>query len=65
MTREQAEQEYRKLLNEWIEEEDNIMQKAKEDGTWKPGLDSNRELFEDLSGKYYKRIRDLQASVDE
>lgn len=65
MTSKQAEQEYRKLLNEWNEEEDNIMKKAKEDGTWKPGLDSNRELFKGISEKYYKRIKELQASVDE
>lgn len=65
MTREQAEQEYRKLLSEWQDEEDNIMKKAKEAGTWRPGLDSNRELFKEGTQKYIERLKELRASIDE
>ncbi|MCM1193344.1 MAG: hypothetical protein NC123_16410 [Butyrivibrio sp.] len=65
MTREQIEQEYRVLLKEWNDEEDDIMKKAKESGTWKPGLDSNRELFAGITEKYWKRIQELRDSLDE
>ena len=43
MTKEQVEEEYRKLLRETIAAEDRIMKEAEENGTWKPGLDSNKE----------------------
>lgn len=65
MTREQIEQEYRKLMKEYLEEEDRIVKRAKEAGTWKPGLDSNRELFKDASDKFKKRIQELRDSLDE
>lgn len=65
MTREQAEQEYRKLLKERQDEADRIIAQAKAEGKWIGGLDSNRELFKGISEKYYKRIKELQASIDE
>lgn len=65
MTREQIEQEYRKLLKEQLEEREKIIKKAKEAGTLNPGLDSNRELFKDASDKFKKRIQELKDSLDE
>lgn len=65
MTREQIEQEYRKLLKEHIREREDIMKKAKEAGTWEPGLDGNQELFKDVSRKFWERIQELRDSLDE
>lgn len=65
MTREQIEQEYRKLMKERIEEGEKIMKQAKENGTWEPGLDGNHELFKDISDRYKKRIQELKDSLDE
>ncbi len=65
MTREQAEIEYRKLLNEWTEEDEEICKKAEQAGILKPGLDSNRELFEGTKKKYLEKIKALRESVDE
>ncbi len=65
MDRQQAEQEYRNLLAEWTKEEDEIVEQAKREGIWKPGLDSNRELFKDIADKYKKKIQELKDSLDE
>lgn len=65
MTRAQIEEEYRKLLKDWREEEAQIIAKAKEDGIWVGGLDSNRELFVETKQKYMKKIQELKDSVDE
>lgn len=64
MTREQAESEYRKLLREWNDEEQRIMDEAKAAGILKPGLDSNRELFMETSEKFRKKIQELKDSLD-
>lgn len=64
MTKEQAQQEYRKLLNEWNEEADNIIKEMKEAGTLEPGLDGNRMVFKKITDKYVKKIKELQASID-
>lgn len=65
MTKEQVEEEYRKLLRETIAAEDRIMKEAEENGTWKPGLDSNKELFKDIKKEFYRKINELKNSVDE
>ena len=65
MTREQAEIEYRKLLNELVEEKEKIYEKAKADGLLKPGLDTNRDLYEEINKKYQAKIKALRESVDE
>ena len=65
MTKEQVEEEYRKLLRETIAAEDRIMKEAEENGTWKPGLDSNKELFKDIKKEFYRKIDELKNSVDE
>ena len=65
MNKEQVEEEYRKLLRETIAAEDRIMKEAEENGTWKPGLDSNKELFKDIKKEFYRKINELKNSVDE
>lgn len=65
MTREQIDQEYRRLLREHNRECENIMREAKEAGIWEPGLDGNRELFVEATEKFQRRIQELKDSLDE
>ena len=61
MNREQAQAEYLELLNKKVDEEKKIIEEAKQKGTWKDGLDSNRELFAALDAEYAKKIEELKA----
>lgn len=65
MTEEQARIEYIKILDESIKEEKRIIQEAVKNGTWKMGLDSNRDLFTELHEKTFERIKVLKAMIDE
>lgn len=65
MTREQIEQEYRRLFKEHVEEREKIMREAKEAGILKPGLDTNRELFVEATERFQRRIQELKDSLDE
>ncbi len=65
MTREQIEQEYHKLLKEHIKERGNILREAREAGTLDPGLDGNRELFKNVSEKFFRKVQELRDSLDE
>ena len=56
MTKEQAQKEFVKLLEQKIKEEDQIIQEAKEKGIWKQGLDSNSDLFIEVNEKFKKKI---------
>ena len=59
MNRDQA--EYLELLSRKLDEEKNIIETAKRKGIWRAGLDSNRELFEDMDAEYAKKIEKLKA----
>ena len=65
MNKEQAKIEYIKIIDESIKEEERIMQEAKKNGTWKMGLDSNRELFTELHKKTFEKINLLKSTIDE
>lgn len=65
MTKDQAKIEYMKIIDESIKEEDRIMQEAKKNGTWKMGLDANRELFAELHSKNIEKINLLKSMIDE
>ena len=41
------------------------MKKAKENGSWKMGLDSNNRLFEDLDNKTKDKLKLLESMIDE
>ncbi len=61
MNREQAQAEYLELLNRKLDEERIIIEDAKQKGIWKPGLDSNRELFKELDVEFARKIEELKA----
>ena len=48
MNKQEADIEARKIFQERNEKANEIIRQAKKDGIWQMGLDSNRELFEEL-----------------
>ena len=65
MTKEQAQEKYLELLKQKLEDEDEIMKEAKKTGTWKMGLDSNRDLFKESNNEFMKKVEQLKSMVDE
>lgn len=65
MNKEQADEEARKILQTSSEKVDDIIKKAKEDGNWKMGLDSNNSLFEDLHRETKEKLKVLASLIDE
>lgn len=65
MTREQANQEAAKIFKELSIQHDEIMKQAKQKGTWKQGLDSNRELFVEVDNKAKEKLRLLKSMIDD
>lgn len=61
MTKEQIQEEYTKLLNKKIKDEEEIIKKAKADGTWKAGLDFNEHLFDDLEKEFREKTKLLKS----
>ncbi|MCM1308051.1 MAG: hypothetical protein NC223_05575 [Butyrivibrio sp.] len=65
MTREEADAEAKKIISESNRKEDEIIAKAKADGTWVSGLDTNRELFEPIKKETWEKLQKLAAMIDE
>lgn len=65
MNKKEAEKEYIKILKKYVDDNNKIIEKAKKDGTWKPGLDSNRELFTKSREEFMKKVELLKSMVDE
>lgn len=65
MNKEQAKKEFEKIINDCNEKSDLITKEAKEKGIWKPGLDSNKELFIELHKETKKKIKELYEMIDE
>ena len=65
MTKEQADEEFRKILRKTTLEEERILQEAREKGILKPGLDSNKELFSESYENMKRQIELLKEMMDE
>ena len=66
MTKAEANEVGKKIFEEYCAEQDRIIREAKDDGRWiESGLDSNRELFEELNQKTKERLAKLNAMIDE
>ena len=61
MSREKLKIEYLELLNKKLNKEEKIIEDAKQKGVWKPGLDSNRELFIEIEREFTEKIEELKA----
>ena len=65
MTKEEAEKEYLKLLKKHVDDNNKIIEKAKKEGIWKSGLDSNNEFFTQSKEEFMKKVELLKTMVDE
>lgn len=65
MTKEEAQKEYLELLKWYVDEEDKIVERAKVEGRWRMGLDSNKDLFVELKAELQRKINALKSMVDE
>lgn len=65
MNRKQANEEAQKIIDECIKKHDEITKKAKEQGLWKCGLDTNRELFKEVDKEYFAKLQELAKQIDE
>lgn len=65
MTKKEADEEARKIIAKRNRKAERIIKKAKDDGIWKPGLDTNQELLRDLDKKIWNELQELANSIDE
>ena len=65
MNKQEIQEECLRLLRECAENDIMIMNQARENGTWLPGLDSNKGLFVENHKKYWKKIMELRKIEDE
>ena len=65
MNKQQASIEAKKIFREANEKADEIIKTAKQNGTWKMGLDSNKELFAELDKETKEKLKHLQSMIDE
>ena len=65
MTKAEADEKYIAIIDEWLKERETIIEKAVKDGIYIDGLDTNRELFKELTEKYKKKIGELWLQIDE
>ena len=65
MNKGQANQEARKIFEEWQEKKRQIEKEAKKEGTWKnDGLDSNNHLFKKLDSETKEKLDKLAARIN-
>ena len=65
MDKKQAYIEAMKIFQESGKKADEIMKKAKEEGAWEMGLDSNNSLFEELHKETKEKLKLLSPMIDE
>lgn len=65
MNKQEIQEECLRLLRECAENDITIMNQARENGTWLPGLDSNKGLFVENHKKYWEKIMELKKIEDE
>jgi len=65
MTEEKGRAAFEELLRAYNIEEESIIAKAKREGRWRPGLDSNQDLFVDLKKKYRRLHMELVEKIND
>lgn len=65
MTEKEAFEKYLEILHEATEKSDRAIKKAKQEGRWLPGLDSNRHLFDEIDAERDRKILEVIAQIDE
>ena len=57
MTREQANDEAKRIFDELVKKKIEIEAEAKKKGIWKMGLDSNSELFKEVNEEMQEKLK--------
>ena len=65
MTRDEAQKELIRLIDENNRKCDEAIAKAKANGTLKPGFDSNKDIFVEIDRETKAKIKELQSMIDE
>lgn len=65
MNKKQASIEAEKIFKEHNKKSDEIVKKAKENGEWQMGLDSNNHLFDDLNKETREKLEKLRLMIEE
>ena len=65
VTKKEADEEARKIIAKRNRKAERIIKKAKDDGIWEPGLDTNQELLRDLDKEIWDELQELANSIDE
>ena len=65
MTKKEADEDARKIIAKRNRKAERIIKKAKDDGIWEPGLDTNQELLRDLDKEIWNELQELANSIDE
>ncbi|MBP3434970.1 MAG: hypothetical protein J6K62_01405 [Clostridia bacterium] len=64
MTKRQALEEIKKILDDYVKKSDKIIRNAKQSGIWLMGLDSNNGLFKQLQKECNEKIKQIVSMVD-
>ena len=65
MTYTEATAKAMELYKELAMERDAIIIKAKEEGVWGPGLDTNNDLFTEVNSIYMAKLNELWNAIDD
>lgn len=57
-------EEARKIFEESIRKQKEIIAEAKTNGAWKMGLDSNKELFAELNKETMSKLKALEERLN-
>jgi len=63
MNKEEARAEYEKIIRESNQKELDVIAKAKAEGIWKKGLDSNKDLLKGIKEETRRKIEALNAQI--
>ena len=58
-------EEVEEVFAELGKTEDEIIAKAKKEGKWAPGLDSNKELFEEAHKRAREKLAEIAKKLEE
>ena len=65
MTNAEFNKELRKIMDEHIKKEKEIIQVAKNNKEWLPGFDSNNGLFKEVQKETWKKVEQLKKRYKE
>ena len=65
MTKKEADEKAKMIFEDLNKKCEEIINQAKNDGIWKSGLDSNKELFFEVENEAKEKLRKLSLQINE